>query len=419
MINPLKLKLHWQILIALVLAIPSGLFLSSGSLDLTQIFSFLGTLFINALKMLVVPLVLLAIIDGLLGLDNEPHFGRLGFKTLVYYTCTSLFAILVGLILVNIIQPGIINGQAARDVIGLSELPAKTASAVSGKGSSDLWGVFLRMVPTNIFKAAANGQVLGLITFGFLFGLFALKLSDEDRQPIAKLVSSLNKTFMAITEGVMKLAPIGIWGLVSLTISRTGFDSIKPLALFAICVLLGLIIHAFFTLSIALKAVGINPKDHLKGMGSVLLTAFSTSSSAATIPRTLESLEKNAGVSKRVRGFTIPLGATVNMDGTALYECVAALFIAQAYGLELSFGVQFTVVLVALLSSIGVAAIPSASLVAIVLILQTIGLPLEALGLILASDRILDMFRTSVNVYSDSVGAVLIAKLEGETPYAK
>jgi Na+/H+-dicarboxylate symporter len=214
----------------------------------------------------------------------------------------------------------------------------------------------------------------------------------------------------------MKFAPIGVFALVAKVVASTGFAAFEPLMAFFFTVLGALAIHLLLVLPLLLRFIGgVNPRYHFHAMSPALLMAFSTASSSATLPVTMECVEKRAGVSNQTTSFVLPLGATVNMDGTALYECVAAMFIAQAYGLELSFATQFTVVLVALLTSIGVAGIPAASLVAITIILTTIGLPLEAVGLILAVDRVLDMCRTSVNVFSDSCGAVLVGRLEGET----
>jgi Na+/H+-dicarboxylate symporter len=223
------------------------------------------------------------------------------------------------------------------------------------------------------------------------------------------------QVMMLITDFVMKFAPLGVFALVARVVAGTGLAAFVPLALFFITVLLGLAIHMFGVLPLLVRALGgVSPVAHYRAMSPALLTAFSTASSSATLPITMDCLEKNVGVSNRTTSFVLPLGATVNMDGTALYECVAAIFIAQAYGLDLSFAQQFTVVVIALLTSIGVAGIPAASLVAITIILAAIGLPAEGIGLILAVDRVLDMCRTSVNVYSDSCGGVVIARLEGE-----
>jgi proton glutamate symport protein len=220
---------------------------------------------------------------------------------------------------------------------------------------------------------------------------------------------------IAMTMWVMKFAPLGVFGLVAKTVAATGFAAFGPLMLLFLTVLIALFVHAFVTLSLLLTFVGgVSPLSFMKKMSPVMLTAFSTASSSATLPLTMETVEKEVGVSNNTTSFVLPLGATINMDGTALYECVAAIFIAQAYGLDLSLVQQFTIVLVALLTSIGVAGIPAASLVAISVILGVIGLPLEGLGLLLVTDRLLDMLRTAVNVYSDSCGAVIIARTEGE-----
>jgi Na+/H+-dicarboxylate symporter len=286
---------------------------------------------------------------------------------------------------------------------------------VEGRGAGDIADVFLRMVPTNIVKAAANGQMLGLIFFGLLFGFFMSQLKGEQKQTLDNFWQGIFQVMMDITMLVMKFAPIGVFGLVAKTISATGFSAFQPLLLFFITVLLALAFHAFITLALLLKYIGkVNPLRHYFAMAPAMLTAFSTASSSGTLPITMECVEKNAGVSNQTTSFVLPLGATINMDGTALYECVAAMFIAQAYGLDLNFTTQFTIVLVALLTSIGVAGIPAASLVAITVILGVIGLPLEGIGMLLVTDRILDMLRTAVNVFSDSCCAVIVARTEGE-----
>jgi len=271
------------------------------------------------------------------------------------------------------------------------------------------------MIPTNIVKAAANGQMLGLIFFSLLFGFFMSRLEEEQKITLDNFWQGVFQTMMAITMFVMKFAPIGVFGLVAKTITATGFSAFQPLLLFFITVILALAFHAFITLALLLKYIGkVNPLRHYSAMAPAMLTAFSTASSSGTLPITIKCVEKNACVSNQTSSFVLPLGATINMDGTALYECVAAMFIAQAYGLDLNFTTQFTIVLVALLTSIGVAGIPAASLVAITVILGVIGLPLEGIGMLLVTDRILDMLRTAVNVFSDSCCAVIVAKTEGE-----
>ena len=415
----LQLKLHWQILIALVLAIIIGRLAGTeaGVYGVTfySVFDFIGTLFLNALKMLIVPLIVSSIIVGIAGIGGSGNLGRLGGKTLIYYVTTSMLAILVGLFVVNLLSPGIVDGQPAKDLIGLTADTSSVAEKVEGKSGGDVVEVFLRMVPTNVVAAASAGQMLGLIFFSLLFGFFITRISEAYAEAQYNFWQGVFEIMMKITNLVMKFAPLGVFALVAKVVASTGFDAFAPLAMFFASTVLALAIHFFVTLPLLLYFVGgVNPLRHYRAMAPALLTAFSTASSSATLPITMDSVEKKAGVSNRTTSFVLPLGATINMDGTALYECVAAMFIAQAYGLDIGFGTQFTIVMVALLTSIGVAGIPSASLVAIAIILAAIGLPAEGIGLILAVDRILDMMRTSVNVFSDSAGAVIIARTEGE-----
>ncbi|HIF17185.1 MAG TPA: dicarboxylate/amino acid:cation symporter [Cycloclasticus sp.] len=413
------MKLHWQIFIAIGLAIVAGILTGEtagiGSFVFYDVYVFLGTLFLNALKMLIVPLIFSSIICGIGNMGDLGGLGRLGSKTITYYLSTSVVAILIGLLLVNVVEPGTIDGEPVRDRVGLTADISDIAAKVEGKGASDLTGIFLRMVPTNIVEAAANGQMLGLIFFGLLFGYFLTQIAKENKKVLLTFWNAVLQVMMKMTDWVMTFAPIGVFGLVAKVVASTGLAAFLPLAYFFFTVVFALALHMFVVMPIVLKYLGrVNPLRHYKAMLPAILTSFSTSSSSATLPITLECVEKNAGVSNRTSSFVLPLGATINMDGTALYECVAAMFIAQAYGLDLGFTEQFLIVITALVTSIGVAGIPAASLVAISIILATIGLPLEGIGLILAVDRVLDMCRTSVNVFSDSCGAVIIARSEGE-----
>ena len=420
----MRLQLHWQILIALIFAVALGRWAGADGqflgIHFYSVFDFIGTLFLNALKMIIVPLIMSSMISGIASIGNTEGLGRLGGKTLLFYVVSSALAILTGLFFVNLLTPGIINGEPARDLLGLdASAVAAISDKIDGNTTSDLWGVFLSMVPPNIVAAAANGQMLGLIFFSLLFGYFMTKIDSERGSLLASFWQAVMDVMMAITDWVMKFAPIGVFGLVAKVVAGIDADQMGDLFVslgtFTLSVVGALSFHVLVTLPLMLFFIArVNPLLHYRAMMPALLTAFSTASSSATLPLTMECVRDNAGVSNRTSSFVLPLGATVNMDGTALYECVAAMFIAQAYGLELSFVTQFTVVLVALLTSIGVAGVPAASLVAITIILGTIGLPAEAIGLILAVDRILDMFRTSVNVFSDSCGAVLVARSEGE-----
>jgi Na+/H+-dicarboxylate symporter len=417
--NPLKPKLHWQILIAMVLAILAGLAVGreAGIFGVTfySVVDFVGKLFLNALKMLIVPLILSSIIVGVAGIGGGHGLGRLGGKTIGYYAMTSLLAILVGLVMVNLVQPGVVEGDP-KAVFGFSADAAALEQKVGGKDSGDIVEVFVRMIPTNVVAAAAEGQMLGLIFFSLLYGFFLTRITEVYAEVQYNFFQGMFEIMMRVTDLVMRFAPLGVFALVAKTVADTGLEAFAPLALFFLTVVMALAIHFLVVLPLLLYFIGgVNPLRHYQAMGAALLTAFSTASSSATLPVTMECVEKNAGVSNKVTSFVLPLGATVNMDGTALYECVAAMFIAQAYGIELSLATQFLVVMLALLTSIGVAGIPAASLVAIAIILGAVGLPLEGIGLILAVDRILDMMRTAVNVFSDSCGAVIIARSEGES----
>lgn len=373
---------------------------------------FLGDLFLRGLRMVIVPLILTSIICGVSGLGASGTMGRLGGKTLIYYTLSSLFAIVTGLLLVNLFQPGV-----GAD-LGLQGQPENLAGSMQKFGESP-WQALVRlvtdMIPTNPIGAMAQGDMLQIILFALLFGFFITRVPEAQRTALETFFQAAFSVMMGVTHFVLAFAPLGIFALVARTVATTGLDVFAGLGLYALTVFLGLVVHAGVTLPILLASFGrIRPLAHAQAMSPALLTAFSTSSSSATLPLTMDSLENRAGVSNRVTSFVAPLGATVNMDGTALYECVAAVFIAQAYGLDLTIGQQFLVVVTALLASIGAAGIPMAGLVMISVILTAVGLPLEGVGLILAVDRVLDMCRTTVNVWSDSVGSALVARSEGE-----
>jgi Na+/H+-dicarboxylate symporter len=420
----IRMQLHWQVLIALALAVLAGLATSPDSrllgVPLLEAYGFIGSLFLNALKMLIVPLIVASIIAGMAGNQGGEGLGRLGGKTLAWYLATTALAALVGLLALNLVQPGIVDGQPARDSLGLAAETGAVLERVADRDSGDLMEIFLRMLPPNIVAAAAEGQMLGLIVFSLLFGYFVTRLPTDLASGQRNFWEGMAQVMLKITELVMRFAPLGVFGLVAKVVATSGLEAFLPLATFFFTVLAALAVHMFLVLPALLLLVGrVNPVAQFRALSPALLTAFSTASSSATLPLTMDCVEKRAGVSERVTSFVLPLGATVNMDGTALYEAAAVLFIAQAYGVELGLVQQFTVVLLALLTSIGVAGIPAASLVAITLILTYFGLPAEAIGLILATDRLLDMCRTSVNVFSDACGAVVIARSEGESPLSE
>jgi Na+/H+-dicarboxylate symporter len=366
---------------------------------------FFAELFLRLLRMAIMPLIITSIISGVVSVGDAVGLGRLGIKTFGYYLVSSFFAIITGLILVNIFQPGVGAN------IGLEENPQQVAAA-----EQSIQDLFLNIIPENPFRAMASGDVLPVIFFCILFGYFITRLSEKPKKQLSVFFQAAFEAMMKVTQFVVWSAPIGVFGIMARIVARTGFDAFKSLGLYFSIVLLGLLIHAFLNLPLLLKTVArINPVKHYQGMTTALLTAFSTCSSMVTLPLTLEAVTSKSQVSNKVANFTLPIGATVNMDGTALYECVATIFIAQVYGIELSAGAQIIVIITTLLASIGAASVPMSGLVMMSIILRAVGLPLEGVAIILAVDRILDMFRTTVNVLSDSVGAVVVARLEGET----
>lgn len=403
----LKLQLHWQILIGFFAAILVGLYLT----EYVEYVTWMGDLFLRALKMVIVPLILSSIVSGVANIGSGESLGRLGAKTLAYYLTTSTMAIVVGLLFVNLLQPGV-----GAD-LGLSKEVEELAAVKKSFGDT-----LLEIVPTNIFESFMNSDMLQIIFFSIIFGFFITKVEDRYSTQLTDFFNATFDVMMKITLVVIKFAPLGILGIVAGIVAEQAgdpgalIDMVGRLGLYMAAVFFALVVHATVTLPIMLKFIAkVNPWLHFKAMTTPLLTAFSTSSSNATLPLTMKAVENDVGVSNKITSFTLPLGATVNMDGTALYECVAAMFIAQAYGVDLGLLEQAIVVFTALLASIGAAGIPMAGLVTITIILSAVGLPLEGVGLILSVDRILDMCRTTVNVWSDSCGAAVIAKTEGES----
>ncbi|MDY0098421.1 MAG: dicarboxylate/amino acid:cation symporter [Bacteroidales bacterium] len=402
----LSIPLHFQILLALIAGGIFGYFLP----EETKYTNWAGDIFLRGLNMIIVPLILCSITTGVASVGSSGNLGRLGLKTISYYIMTSLAALFTGLLLVTIIKPGV--GAELGFVAPVEEI--SVASESFGQ-------TLIKIIPTNIFEALMKGQMLSVIFFAILFGFFITRTNAKARNTMIDLFSAALDVIMEITLFIIKFTPLGIFSITAKVIAQqilSGNDVgevFSRLGLYFLTVTAGLLIHGMLTLTLSVKFLGrANPIKHLKNMVTPLLTAFSTSSSNATLPLSMEAVEKNDGVSNKIASFTLPLGATINMDGTALYECVAVMFIAQAYGIDLSFGQQLIVVFTALLAAIGAAGIPMAGLVMMVIVLKAVGLPLEGVGLVLAVDRILDMFRTTINVYGDTCAAVVIAKSEGE-----
>jgi len=397
--SDLKLKIHTQIFIAIVLGLAAGVMLGEKAVHIKIV----GDIFIRLLKVIIIPLILASMVAGIVSLGDMRKLGRIGLKTLIYYMTTTTLAVSIGLIIVNLINPG----------IGV-DIGAEVTTDLSTRETPSVISIITDILPENLFDAMAKDKVLSIIFFSILLGV-AISSIREKGKPLTILFEAFNAVMMKITGWIMHLAPIGIFALMAYTIGTMGLSVIKPLFLYMATVTLGLIIHAFVILPVLLRIFGkYSPVKLFKDVFSALATAFSTASSAATLPITMDCLQENTGVSNKITSFVLPLGATINMDGTALYEAVAAMFIAQAYGIEMGLWQQLVIMLTATLASIGAAAIPGAGLITMVIVLEAVNLPVEGIAMILAVDRLLDMLRTAVNVWGDTCGAVVIANLEAE-----
>ncbi len=372
--------------------------------DLTLSFApYIGDLFIRLLKMLIVPLVFASMVVGIGSVGDIRSIGKIGSKTIAYFMGSTVIAVFIGLVLVQISQPGV------GTTISLSE-----TATLNAKAPASLVQTLVNIVPTNIVDALGRGEMLSVILFSLLVGA-AITTFGEQCKPLYTLFDNLNNVMMKITEWVMALAPYGVFALIASTMAESGVDAFKPLAVYIATIMVGLVIHALLVIPLITWILGkYSPLKLLKDMVSALATVFSTASSSATMPITMDCLMKNSGVSKRVVGFFIPLGTTMNMNGTALYQGVAVIFFAQIYGIDLSLAHQVMIIVTATLAAVAAAGIPSAGFVTMIIIMNAVNVPIEGIGFILGVDRLLDMFRSSVNVWSNAAGAVVVAHLEGE-----
>lgn len=379
---------------------------SSISTTCVMVAKAVGDFFLRLLKMVTVPLILTSLITGVTGLGSQGNFGRMFSRTIGYYLITSLLAIATGLVLVNLISPGV--GAVLPGGGSVMETPDQTLLGMAYEQLN-------RLIPTNPFSAVAGGEFLSIISFSILFGTFINLVGGEHGKRLSDFFASAFEVMMKMTSWVIALAPIGVAAFMIYATATQGFSVFTTLAWYMITVAAALLFHAVVILPIILKVFARrSPIEYFRSLSPALLTAFSTASSNATLPLTMKCVEDRAGVSNGTSSFVLPLGATINMDGTALYEVVAVLFIAQATpGFDLSMAQQITVAFTALLASVGAAGIPHAGLVMMAIVLQAVGLPLEAQGIIIAVDRVLDMCRTSVNVWSDSCGCAVVERLAG------
>ncbi len=399
------------VLAAIILAVIIGYYsqgVSIGGLPLAALYEMLGQLFLNALTMIVIPLVASSLIAGIGGITLDRSFGRLGLKTFFYYIVTIMIAVLIGVGIVSLVS----FDQFKPALDKISEMP--TNIQLPSSGYDLVKQILFKIFSGNIFLAASQGNMLGIILFSVLFGLGLSKIKGPSQASLLSFWQGFSAVMMSVTHIIMKCLPFGVFFLVARTVASGGLTSFSSIGFFLLIVLLGLALFLFIALPILLYMRGVSPLKYFKAVSPALVTAFSTSSSAATLPITMECVQINAGVSNRICSFVIPLGTTVNMTGSALYECVAVLFIAAMLGIDLTLIQQAMVVFLSLLTAMGMAGIPSASLISLIIILNTLGLPAESIALIVPVERILDMFRTVVNVASEAGCAIMVARWEGE-----
>lgn len=397
------MKLTNKIFLGLLAGIVVGLFFTGNPGIIQTFIAPIGTLFLNLIRMIIVPLVFSSLIVGAASTGDAKTLGRIGGKTLAYYLVTTAVAIVIGLVLGGIIKPG----------VGLT-IPVDI-EAVAAQEAPSIINTFINIVPSNPLKGLVDGNMLQIIAFALFLGVGLNGLSEEKRNPFLSFFDSLAEIMYKITAFIMELAPYGVFGLIAPVVASNGPAVLLPLIKVVIAVYTGCIIHALVVYGPAVKIFGkVNPVTFFKGIAPAAVTAFTTSSSAGTLPITIKSVKENFKVSDKIASFVLPLGATINMDGTALYQGVCALFVAQAYGITLTMPQLVTIVLTATLGSIGTAGVPGAGMIMLTIVLTSVGLPLEGIALIAGIDRVLDMARTSINVVGDASAAVVVAASENE-----
>jgi proton glutamate symport protein len=416
------MQLYTKILLGLILGAVVGFVANVAGItwlqSLLQALEPLGTAFIRAITMVVVPLVVASLMVGTASLGDLAKLGRIGGKTVAYYMCTTAVAVTIGLILSNALRPGSRIDPATRDALS-AEFEGDAAGAmVLADEAPTVVETLLSLIPRNPVQAAAELDLLPLIFFTIVFGAAISVIAPKRRDAVITFFEGVNDASMVVIDWIMKTAPYAVFALIAAVVSRFGLDLLQSLLLYSGVVVLGLLVHLAFTYGLVVTfLVRLNFFKFLKRIAAAPLVAFSTSSSNATLPVTMETAEQELGVSKPVSSFVLPLGATINMDGTALYQAVAVMFIAQIYGIDLGLGEQLVVVLTATLASVGAAGVPSAGIITLIIVLNAVGLGAHVqagIALILGVDRILDMVRTSVNVTGDLTAASFIARTEGE-----
>ncbi len=381
---------------------------------IAQSIKWIGEIFIKLLNMIAVPLVLASLIVGAASLGDIKKFARIGAKTLLLYVFTTFIAVTIGLIAANVIRPGeIMNTQTKERLLSIYETDIN--SKIQTEHDFSISKMLVDIVPRNPFYAIANSEMLQIVFFAVMFGMLLTIIKKEKAEPVINFFDGLSEVMIKFVDIVMILAPFGVFALIAATVSEFGFDILQTLIWYSLTVLIGLIIHGFGVYSFLLKSFSkINLKEFFKSIKRVQIVAFTTSSSAATLPVNIEVCQDNLRISKSITSFVLPLGATINMDGTALYQGVASVFIAQVFGMDLNIVQQLTIVFTAVLASIGTAPVPGVGIIMLIVILKSVGIPEEGIALIMGVDRILDMCRTVINVTGDAVVASVVASSENE-----
>ena len=415
-----KLALHWQILIGMVLGVLFGFLMTDFEWGKGLVQDWVkpfGTIFINALKLIAVPLILASLIKGVSDLKDISKLSKMGGKTIMIYIATTVIAVSIGLLLVNVIRPGdSISEETRKDLVeNYADNTQKYKEAAKNQKESGPLQALVDLVPSNIIGAAgSNKNMLQVIFFAIFFGVGMILIPEEKSAPVKAFFDGFNEVILKMIDLIMLAAPYGVFALLAALVAEApSADLFKALGWYAFTVILGLMTMILIYMALVFFFTGKSPKFFINGISPAQLLAFSTSSSAATLPVTMERVTEHLGVEEEVSSFVLPIGATINMDGTSLYQAVAAIFIAEAFGMDLTFGVQLGIIATATLASIGSAAVPGAGMVMLVIVLAQAGIPEAGLALIFAIDRPLDMIRTTVNVTGDATVSMLIAKSEG------
>lgn len=408
-----KFGLGWQILVALILGVIVGALLHE-SVEykdwlISNILSPAGKIFIQLIKMIVVPIVISTLIVGIAGVGNTKQLGALGFKTILYFEIITTIAIVVGISFANIFQPGVGIDMSQLTQVDISQYEKTTQQVESHP--SGIINTILTMVPSNIFASMASGDMLPVIFFAVLFGLGLSSLPKEKKQPLLDVMQTFSETMFRVTNMIMMYAPVGVFALISVTVANFGFASLVPLLKLVILVHCAILFFAIVVLGLVARYCKINIFMLMKILKDELLLAYSTASSETVLPRIMDKMEKY-GAPKSVTSFVIPIGYSFNLDGSTLYQSIAAIFIAQLYGIELSIGQELILVFTLMITSKGIAGVPGVSFVVLLATLGSVGIPLEGLAFIAGVDRILDMARTALNVVGNALAALVVAKWE-------